>query len=139
MRSVGNRLEERRKELGLSQKELAQRAGTTQPTLSALESGKSKETNFIARLAQQLGVHALWLETGQGPRLVSDPIQEIPKLSAAEQEILDLMQFLTGPQIEALKTQMRQQKKENSDLLKALLPLKKRFAENAKEANVDER
>lgn len=66
--SVGARVSARRTELGISQKELARRVGLTQPTISALEMGKSNTSGSIASLAKALGVVPLWLETGLGDK-----------------------------------------------------------------------
>ena len=66
--SIGTRIKEARSEKGLSQKALADAVGMRQPTLSALESGKTQGTSLIATFAAKLGVNALWLETGKGPK-----------------------------------------------------------------------
>lgn len=73
--SIGMRIKEARKEKGLSQQALAKAVGMRQPTLSALESGKTQSTSLIASFASKLGVNALWLETGRGPKYleVSEP------------------------------------------------------------------
>lgn len=84
--SIGKRVEGRRIELGMSQAQLTKKVGLAQPTISALESGKSVGTNFTARLAAELQVHALWLETGVGARLLSEHAPEV--LSAEQRELL---------------------------------------------------
>jgi phage repressor protein C with HTH and peptisase S24 domain len=63
---VGKRVKECREALKMSQKELARRAGLTQPTISSLENGKSHSSGSLASIAKELGVSALWLETGRG-------------------------------------------------------------------------
>lgn len=70
--SIGKRVLEARKEAGLTQKQLALKAGIRQPTLSELESGDSKTTGSLAQMAAALGVNALWLETGKGPKRPDD-------------------------------------------------------------------
>ncbi|RFS87565.1 XRE family transcriptional regulator [Actinomadura spongiicola] len=53
---LGNAVRERRLALGLSQAELAKRAGMTQPALSRLESGGPTPTiGTLERLAHALG------------------------------------------------------------------------------------
>lgn len=69
--SVGKRVRDRRKELGLSQGDLAKAAGLTQPTISSLERGESNTSGAIASIAHALKVSALWLETGLGEKELS--------------------------------------------------------------------
>ncbi len=45
-----NRIKELRREKGLSQTELAQKAGTTQNTISSLETGQYSPTAFLSGL-----------------------------------------------------------------------------------------
>lgn len=66
--TIGQRLKQVRKELGLTQMELAARVGLKQSTLSDLELGKSAGTTNLAVVANAIGVNALWLETGRGER-----------------------------------------------------------------------
>ena len=66
--TIGQRLKQVRKELGLTQIELAARVGLKQSTLSDLELGKSAGTTNLAVVANAIGVSALWLETGRGER-----------------------------------------------------------------------
>jgi len=51
-----NKIKELRREMGLSQTELAQKAGTTQNTISSLETGQYSPTAFLSGLiAKALG------------------------------------------------------------------------------------
>ncbi len=63
----------RRKELNMSQKELAEKSNITQPTISALERGTSQSSGSLASIAAALDVSALWLETGLGEKDVPAP------------------------------------------------------------------
>ena len=55
--TVGDRIKERRKQLGLSQKELADKAGLRQATISAAETGKNNPSSeTIQVIAQALGI-----------------------------------------------------------------------------------
>lgn len=64
-----DRLKQARKRAGLSQRDLAERCGLTQPAISELESGKSASTAYAAQIAAALGVSALWLAAGEGNML----------------------------------------------------------------------
>lgn len=66
MATTGDRVRRTRKQLGLTQTELANLSGITQPTISALEKNKSHTSGSLASIAKALGVNALWLETGRG-------------------------------------------------------------------------
>ena len=56
--TIGERIRKRRQELGLSQQELADKAGVNRPTISELESGKQLglTVDTAKRLARVLGV-----------------------------------------------------------------------------------
>lgn len=60
-----DRIKQARKLAKLTQKELADKIGITQPSLSELETGKSLSTSYIASIARACGVDSFWLETGQ--------------------------------------------------------------------------
>jgi transcriptional regulator with XRE-family HTH domain len=64
--SIGTRIKQARKQAKLTQAALAARVGLAQGTIADLEGGKSKGTTLIASFAKELGVSALWLETGKG-------------------------------------------------------------------------
>lgn len=64
--TFGTRLKLARKESGLTQKELASKAGIKQATVSELENDKYQGSAFAAQLAAALGVNALWLSSERG-------------------------------------------------------------------------
>ncbi|MBO4576726.1 MAG: helix-turn-helix transcriptional regulator [Neisseriaceae bacterium] len=64
MNTLADRLTKRRKELGLTQKELAKRVGLTQGTIGQLERGLLQTTKKIYELAQELAVDTQWLLYG---------------------------------------------------------------------------
>lgn len=102
MASVGERIKQRRKELKISQADLARRVGISQATLSQLESNGSHSTREIARLAAALGVTALWLADGKG----SEHDSHAPALiqpEAPSQRVLKLAQTLALLPEEKLK------------------------------------
>ncbi|MBM3114986.1 XRE family transcriptional regulator [Jeongeupia naejangsanensis] len=61
MNTFADRVRQRRTELGLSQKELAKRAGVGQSAIGNIESGRNKSATFLPQLADALGVDPLWL------------------------------------------------------------------------------
>jgi len=63
-----DRLKEARKEAKLTQKALGEKVGVPQSTIAALETGEHKTARNVAHLAAVLGVEALWLESGKGPK-----------------------------------------------------------------------
>lgn len=65
--TFGSRLKLARKESGLTQKELASKAGIKQATVSELENDKYQGSAFAPQLAAALGVNALWLSSERGP------------------------------------------------------------------------
>lgn len=68
MNTFGERLRETRKRLKLSQKEVAQRVGMSQPLLSELENDEYPTSGFTTKLAFLYKVNARWLAEGKGPR-----------------------------------------------------------------------
>lgn len=76
--TVGERLAQARRERKLTQPQLAKLAGVRQPTISDLERGRSHGSKHVATLAAALGVSALWLERGQGPKHASPPLRAVP-------------------------------------------------------------
>ena len=67
--NLSQRLKAARKHAGLTQKELADKTGVSQPVVSQLESGTSLKSVHIAKLANACGVDPLWLSEGAGEML----------------------------------------------------------------------
>lgn len=61
MKTVGDRVRERREALGVKVKDLAKAAGIKPTALSELESGRTKTSKSLHRLATALGVTVEWL------------------------------------------------------------------------------
>ncbi len=69
MKTLAERLRSARKEAGLTQHELTRRAGLKgQSIIGGLESGGQLTSSYLPQLAAALGVNALWLAEGVGPR-----------------------------------------------------------------------
>ena len=62
--SLGERLRARRREVGYTQEQLAERAETTQAVIQKIENGKSLRPRKIDHIAVALGVKAAWLMFG---------------------------------------------------------------------------
>lgn len=64
--TYGERLGQARKRAGLTQVQLARRAGVTQGVISHLERGNAHGSAYTHRIAAALGVSAMWLAEGRG-------------------------------------------------------------------------
>jgi SOS-response transcriptional repressor LexA len=69
--TFGVRLKQARREAGMTQKELASKAGIKQGTLSELENDKYAASAHTPQLAAALRVNALWLANEKGPKHIS--------------------------------------------------------------------
>lgn len=78
---MANRLKWRRKQLKLTQAQLAEKAGMTQQMIQQLEARKVLTTGKVVALAGALGVRPQWLESGE------EPIQD-GELGADDQKFL---------------------------------------------------
>ncbi|WP_444883507.1 helix-turn-helix domain-containing protein [Microbulbifer sp. PSTR4-B] len=74
--SIQNRLKIARKAAKLSQAEVAQAAGITQPAYSQLESGRTRKGTSLIPIARALGVDAHWLTSGRG-KMLGESIEDI--------------------------------------------------------------
>lgn len=68
MSTFRERVRSRRKEIGLSQKALAERSGLSQTTISDIERGRNDGSREIIALARTLNVQAQWLAYGTMPK-----------------------------------------------------------------------
>lgn len=66
--TIQNRLKDARREKGFTQREVAERAGISQPTYSALEGKDGTGSKHLPKIAEVLGVRVRWLYSGEGPR-----------------------------------------------------------------------
>lgn len=65
VQTLGDRIRAKRRELNISQIELAKKVGITQGALSHLESGRNETSKELPQIALALGVDVHWLLTGQ--------------------------------------------------------------------------
>lgn len=91
MRGIGDRIAERREELGLSQEALAQSSGESQQWISKLEAGKSVKSGNLVSIARALNVSPDWLydETGDPRRLSFDPAVMAESIAEVVAAIID--------------------------------------------------
>lgn len=68
MGKIADRFKQRRHELGLSQQELADRAGVAQQTIAKIESGNTDNPRRITALADALQTTERWLISGSGEK-----------------------------------------------------------------------
>lgn len=93
--AIKDRLILARKDKGLSQAQLAELVGMTQPGIQRLEKGKVKSTTYIDIIAKALNVRTEWLQTGAGEReLIQKPISSRPFPVLPLSEVKD---WLTNP------------------------------------------
>lgn len=101
MPTLAERLRAARIEKGWSKAELRRRSGVRSPsTLTELENGHVFETSQLPAIAEALGVEAVWLQTGKGPkyRSAGEPrgaFHEGPALPHIDQELLDALSTLS--------------------------------------------
>lgn len=78
MTTLAKRLTAERHLAGLSQAALAKKAGCSQATVADIERGRNSESTKLARIAAALGLHAVWLQRGTGPKHTggNSPINE---------------------------------------------------------------
>jgi len=99
--TLAYRLREARTAAGLTQKDVAERAGMGQPNYSDLERGKNVGTTLLPVIAAVLGVRGYWLATGDGPRDAGD------ELDIDESEIIALWRAMPPQSRELLLLQFR--------------------------------
>lgn len=65
--SIGDRIRQLREKAGLSQSDLAMKAGVSQGTISQLEKNPNQKTKHLVAIARVLDCSVDWLEKGTGP------------------------------------------------------------------------
>ena len=72
--TLKDRLIYAREQKGISQEQLGKAINKSQSAIAALETGRNQGSTNIAKIAEILGVSAIWLETGQGEMYSNTPI-----------------------------------------------------------------
>ncbi|WP_217646582.1 LexA family transcriptional regulator [Nitrosomonas sp. Nm34] len=74
METFGKRIQEARKEMGLTQPQLAKLAGLSQTTISDIERGRNSGSGAVTALARVLKVNPEWLAEGRRPKRKKDSL-----------------------------------------------------------------
>lgn len=85
---IGQRVRSARKAAGLTQKELAEKVGIRQSTISELEKGESRATTHIAKIAHACGVTVQYLEG------LSDQMREPGSSLNAHHGSVDIVRYV---------------------------------------------
>lgn len=106
MKTLADRLRTERKSAGLTQTELAKKSGLKhQSHIANLENEYRKGSTHLPNIADALGLHAIWLKNGTGPKYLK-----------AEQSIRDGL-YVTDPRIVAIAQTLLRAMEEGNDYL----------------------
>ena len=96
--TIGERIKQKRNELGWSRRRLSDATGVPYQTLASLESGDQRSSTAIATIATGLGVDSLWLSSGRGT--ATSPNEQSPigqaSIAPAERQLLAAFRKLTA-------------------------------------------
>lgn len=95
------RLKDAREARGLTQAQVAEKVGMSQPSYSDLERGDSNGSTLLPQIAFVLGVRPYWLATGAGPK------DEQEMLETDERELVNLWRSLPEESKKVVITQFR--------------------------------
>lgn len=83
--TVSGRVRMARQRAGLTQQDLAERVGITQPSVSELERGDSQRSAYLPEIAVECGVDIHWLAFGDGAPVCASPKTEHSVLPAHQE------------------------------------------------------
>ena len=113
MKTIGQRIKERRSELKFTQRSLGKRAGVAHVTISQWERDEtSPRGDNLFRLAEALGVEPGWIIRGEGGHEQEGDVIVITPL---QRELLDLFSRLPASEKEMHMTNLRERVKECED------------------------
>ena len=119
MDTLANRLKREREIKGITQDALAKLVGRKkrQSLISNLESGTYKSSPWLPEIAYALGLHAMWLKNGIGPKdiqpqtlLVQEPapaeyasnVKQLPIESPLRRELLSIVDRMSERGLQVL-------------------------------------
>lgn len=95
MPKLSERLKYIRAHCGLSQAELADKAGTTQQAIQQAEKGKARQPRYLHRLSQELDIPIDWMIVGEE---VKDTTVQKPSTKGFSDQSSDVLdQFFSMP------------------------------------------
>ncbi len=113
MMKTGERVKNRRCELGITQTELARKLNTKQPTIQSMEQRDGLSTKFLLPLSKALKVSIEWIITGEDQHLPSDQ-------SARDHQFINLINALPDAEQDSLFRELVQKKRNYDDLFEEL-------------------
>lgn len=97
----GERLKTARDFVGISQAELAERAGGTQENISKLERGDATGSEFTVQYARACGVSPDWLATGEGD-MIGDLVVRDPRIKKAVVLMQEMPEYAVDQSIKSI-------------------------------------
>lgn len=76
--TLAQRLKASRKEAGLTQEQLAEKAGVSQQSVQQAEVGRNRSSRSLVLIAMALGVSPIWLQTGKPPKNLAAQVSDGP-------------------------------------------------------------
>lgn len=110
MSLLKDRMKQARKHAGLTQRELAQAVGVSQPVISQLESGENLQSVHLVKIASVCGVDAAWLAEDVGEMVASDDATHENSALPAPSSAADIVRsMLKGKAAKGLSADAREQ------------------------------
>ncbi|OAT26697.1 transcriptional regulator [Buttiauxella ferragutiae ATCC 51602] len=126
--TLGQRIRQRRKQIGLSQNELSKAAGVSDSSISLWESDNTAPRGEnLHKLATVLQCSPTWILFGDDDKIPDEPQSSaVQQLNEDEQELLQLYRALPESEQKAQKSNMRARVKNFNRLFNELLEARKR-------------
>ena len=116
MPKLSDRLKYIRQYHGLSQGELAQKAGTTQQAIQQAEKGIARQPRYLHRLAQELEISVEWIVFGRAEEKEQTEMQVSPNSGLNDKSADVLNSFFAMPEKDQkLIYELMQSRKEKGD------------------------
>ena len=119
MPKLSDRLKYLRQLKGLSQAELAEKAGTTQQAIQQAEAGQARRPRYLHALAHELDISVEWMALGhaqdEGADTSSKPKNPKTGFQEKESEVLDHFFAMPKKDQELFFEMMKMRQKQNDD------------------------